>query len=178
MANNKEYEWRMQGLRYALEIAKKQGVEGLEKEIKRRGITKLPMNISQSEADRVWKELSSNVYNNLTASFLYAFKEELGMSVEDLKRGIEAYQKVVGDCLDMDYMGEHYVKLEDYAVEISKELGIDLDIERIAACQDHFDENNEDSHYHYAKIERIIEILENNNYLAAATFLKHKIESI
>lgn len=174
----KEMQWRLQGMIYACEFAQKNGIEALSKEIKRRSLTKIPMHISQSEADRIWKELSANVYNNVTSAFLYAFKEELGMSVEDLKRGIEAYQKVVGDCLDMDYLGEHYIKLEDYAVEISKELGIDLDIERIAACQDHYDENAAESHYHMAKVERIIDLLEKNNYLAAVNFLRNRIDSI
>lgn len=42
---------RMDGMAYALRIAKKEGVEGLDKELKRRGITGLGLPASHKEID-------------------------------------------------------------------------------------------------------------------------------
>lgn len=178
MARDKEFEYRMQGLLYAYQIAEKDGVEELGREIKRRGITKMPLTVNKGEMRSAWDNLSQNMYNNITVAFLYALDNEFDFSDEDFEKLITAYKKVITDAMDLDYLGEHYVKLEDFAVEMKSKLSIDLDVNRIASTQDYYDENNKDSKYHMAKIERVIEVLENNNFIAGANFLRNKIESI
>lgn len=175
MAKDKEFEARMQGMRYAYEIAQKDGLDGLEKEIKRRGITKLPFTVSQSEAQQVWNELSSNMYVNVAMTFLSTLKNEFGFTKEQLQELKVKYDETVKASLDVDYMGEHYVKLEDYAVELNSECGLDLDIARIASCQDYYDESSKDSNYHRVKVERIVTELKNNGYEEAATYLEGKL---
>ena len=39
---DKEYTWRMQGMTHALEVAKKSGVDGLEREVRMRGFINMP----------------------------------------------------------------------------------------------------------------------------------------
>lgn len=173
---NKEFDWRMQGMAYAWEITQKDGIEGLEREIKRRNITKLPMTVTQAEVNRVWHELTENMYNNITTTFLYVLVEKMNINEDDLVAILDMYNETVRDCLDMDFLGEHYVRMEDYAVELNSKLGLHLDVNRIAACQDHYDENNDESEYHKVKIEKIIKLLEDNNYIAASNFLKRKTE--
>lgn len=167
---------RMSGMLYAYNIAKKEGIEGLEKEIKKRNITKLPMHITKSEADRLWNELCANMYNNITATFLYCLHDRFGWDEKQISEICDEYQKQINNVLDVDFMGEHYVKLEDYAQELVTNCGIDLDLNRIAVCQDYYDENNKDSRYHYIKLERLIQEFEDNNLLAAAQFLRKKVE--
>ena len=50
MANmNKERRAYMDGMAFALKIAKESGIEGLEKEIEFRGLTNVPLNVSRAE---------------------------------------------------------------------------------------------------------------------------------
>lgn len=176
--NNKEFDARMQGMRYAYEIAKAEGVDGLEKEIKRRNISGIPFTSSKAEAKALWDRLSQNLYNNITMTFLYCLTETFDLGDEEIKTLCKEYQKLIVACTDMDYMGEHYVKLEDYAIELKQRCDIDIDVNRIAACQDYYDEHNEASQYGRVDLKRLIEVLEENNYLAAAQFLRKKGENI
>ena len=48
---SKEFEYRMQGMIYALNIAKKDGVDGLEADIRKRGFTRAPLKFSQKDID-------------------------------------------------------------------------------------------------------------------------------
>lgn len=173
MARDKEFDYRMQGLRFALGIAEKEGIEGLRKEVSRRGISKLPFTVSQAEAKRLWHELTENMYNNVATAFLYTLHDKFDFTNEQIVELMNEYNKNVANTLDMDYLGEHYISMVDYAVELKENCNIDIDINRIAACTDYYDETGK-TDYHRVEVNRLIQILEENGYLAAATFLKKK----
>lgn len=175
MGRDKEFEQRMQGMSYAYDIAKKDGIEGLEREIRRRNITKIPMSTNQAELKRVWDNLCQNMYNNITACFLYSLKEEFHFGKKRTARLIKRYTKVVDAVTDVDYMGEHYIRLEDYAYEVNEKLGMNINIERVAASQEVYDEKGRDSQYHTANIDRVIEKLREAGYKEAAEFLSNKL---
>ena len=61
MSRDKEYEARMQGMIYALNKAKTEGVEALERDIRKRNITKIVMNVPEKEMYRIFAELGENV---------------------------------------------------------------------------------------------------------------------
>ena len=48
---SKEFEYRMQGMIYALNIAKKEGIEALESDIRKRGLLRAPMKFTQKDID-------------------------------------------------------------------------------------------------------------------------------
>lgn len=67
MANFKKEELaRMEGMVYALRIAKKDGIEELEKEIKKRGITGISINCSHKELENA----SVNMRNMMFDTFM------------------------------------------------------------------------------------------------------------
>lgn len=70
-------------------------------------------------------------------------------------------------------MGEHYVELKDYAIELNKKYNLGIDVDLIAACQDAHDEKDEK--YRMAKLDIILKELESNGYKDAAEFLQGKI---
>lgn len=174
MARDKEFDFRMQGLKFALGIAEKEGIEGLRKEVSRRGITKLPFTVSQAEANRLWHELTENMYNNIATAFLYTLHDQFDFTEEQIEKLMDAYNENVANTLDMDYLGEHYISMVDYAVELKEKCNINIDVNRIAACTDHYDETGK-TNYHRVEVNRLIQILEEEGYMAAATFLKHKV---
>ena len=58
---------RMDGMAYALRIAKKEGVEGLDKELKRRGITGLGLPASHKEIDHELDKIKMQVLDTVLA---------------------------------------------------------------------------------------------------------------
>lgn len=90
-----------------------------------------------------------------------------------IKRFKEAFDKNVQSTLDLDYMGEHYVRLEDYAVELNEKFNMGINVERVAACQNSYDE--EDEKYLTCKVDRVIQELMGGGYSEAADFLRAKL---
>lgn len=174
MAKDKDFELRMSGMNYALEIAKKDGVEGLEKEVKKRGLFKVPFNYTQTQRDNFLREVSHNLYMNMMATFAYALNSEFGFGKERLVRLRKKVSDLVEDVFDLDYMGERYVRLEDYATEMNERYDLGLDVEIISDCQKLQDKP--ENGYHYADINRVLLVLENEGYKDAAEFLKGKLE--
>lgn len=173
MARDKDFELRMSGMNYALEIAKKDGVEGLEKEVMKRGLFKVPFSYTQTQRDNFLREVSHNLYMNMMATFAYALNLEFGFGKERLIRLRKTVSDLVEDVFDLDYMGERYVRLEDYATEMNERYDLGLDVDIISDCQKLQD--TKENGYHFAEVERIIQVLESDGYKDAAEFLKTKI---
>lgn len=172
---NKDYESRMQGMIYALNIAKNDGIEALESDIRKRGITKAPLKFKQKEIDDFINYVSKNLYSNMLSVFCYALHEHFGFGGERLNKLKNLVAKAVTDTMNLDYLGSHYIRLEDYAVELNEKYNLGIDVNVIASCQSIADEKD-DGTYHYAKIERIVEELKENGMEDAARFLESKID--
>lgn len=173
MARDKEFEWRMQGMIYAYNMAKEQGVEALEKDIKKRNILRAPMRFTQKQIDEYWDMLSANIYNNMLTAVCYTLNYCYGFGAKRIAEFKKKYDSVVQDALDLDYMGEHYVKLEDFAVELNEKFNIGIDIARVAMCQDSYDVY--DRKYHMANADRLVEELMEAGFIDASEWLKKKI---
>lgn len=171
---DREYENRMQGMIYALNVAKKNGIEALESDIRKRGITKAPLKFTQTQIDDFIEYVSRNLYSNMLSVFCFSLHELYGFGGERLKKLKDYVAKMVNDTMNLDYMGEHYVRLEDYAIDLNERYDLGIDVNVIASCQDIQDEKS-DCSYHYAKIERICEELRDNGMTDAAKFLEEKI---
>lgn len=171
---DKEHEWRMQGMLFAATIAKEEGIDALEADIKKRGITKAPITIKQKEIDAFVDYCSKNLYANMYAVFAYALHEIYGFGGDRLKRLKVYIDKMINDVFDLDYMGEHYVRLEDFAIDMNEKYDLGIDIDAVASCQTLADEKP-GSNYHVGNVNRIIEVLNGAGYTEAAEFLSKKI---
>lgn len=69
--------------------------------------------------------------------------------------------------------GGHFVKLEDFAVELNEMYDLGIDVNRVAYCQDKHDEGNED--FRVCKIDRVLQELRNNGFKDAAEFIEKKL---
>ena len=173
MARDKEFEERMRTMIYCCNLVKEQGLEALEKDIKRRGFTRLPLNIKSSKIDEMLLHIKENLKNNLVCSFLWVMHFDYGFGKKRLTELMENINKAIDFVFDLDYMGEHYVRLEDYAIEIKQKFGFDIDIDKVASATAIFDER--DVRYHMMKAERVIEELKEHGFNEAAAFLEEKI---
>lgn len=173
MAKDKSFEWRMQGMLYAYEIAKKDGIEELHKEIKRRGITQMQFTVTTNKLKEIWDIVCQNMYANMMTCMFYALRTTFGFGKIRLNRLKNSFDQLALDAMDLDWMGEHYVKLEDYAAELCEKCNMDIDVIRVAASQDMLDERKE--YTKRCKVDTVLELLKNNGYNDAAAFLEEKI---
>lgn len=120
-----------------------------------------------------WDTLSENLYNTVLTVTALVLHEEYGFGKKRMKEFKSHFDKAVKDATDLDYIGEHYVTLTDYAVYLNEQLGMDLNTAVINACADSHDENN--SQYHMANIDRVIKELRTHGFKDAAKFLEEKI---
>ena len=171
---DKEFYWRMQGMVYALKIAKEGGVEKLEKEIRLRNFLNAPFNCSEEQI-RAWHhEISENIYTNLLSVMLYTLYDSFGFGKKRVERLKADYEKNTEVVQDLDYMGQHYVRLQDYAVELNKKYDLGIDVERIAACEEISDKR--DDRTKWCETKRVLEMLHIAGYHKAAGFLEKKLD--
>lgn len=168
---DKEYKARMEGMMRALDIAKQKGIEGLEKEIRMRGFFKMAFEISQKEWEQMLDFLIKNMHSTYTTVAGITLHDTFGFGKIRLKRFQRAFDEKTKLATEFDRFGNHFVTLEDYAVYLKGELGMDLDVERVAMCQNVYRGEDEKKK---VDIEKIIEVLRDANYEDAAEFLRKK----
>lgn len=170
---NKEFQWRMEGMLYALKLAKEKNIDALEKEIKMRGILKLDIWTPKDYIETMQQAVSENTYCSMLSTTLFTLHDAFGFGRERLHKFKKMFDKNVGSIEDLDWLGDHYVRFEDYAVYLNKNYGFDLNVEKIAALQDLADK--EDKRYGRLDTETVIEQLKVNGFKDAATWLERKI---
>lgn len=171
---SKDFELRMQGMNYAYKIAKEQGIEALGRDIKMRGLTKMQITASLEKVQETWREVVANIYANMLTCFLYSLNETEGFGKKRIKRIKEAYDKYVLNAVDLDYLGEHYVKISDYAKELNDKYNLGIDVSRLDETQRNFDKDDE--RYHMVKIEKLIEMFERLKMQDTVDVLKRYVE--
>lgn len=170
---DKEYEARMQGMLYALNVAKEHGVDYLEKEIKKRGVIKSPLAYTDKQIDEFWEQLSANLYATMTCVTGMVLHSAFGFGKQRLQKFREEFLNATNKTIDLDWLGEHYVTLEDYAVELNGKYNLGLDVARIAVCQESHDKGNEK--YKMADMSHVLVELKEHGFEDAAEFLERKM---
>ncbi len=171
---NKDFELRMQGMLYALKIAKEGGIEALEKDIKRRGILNAPIKFSGKQLREYYEYVSKNVFENMFCAVAYTLYDSFGFGEKRLKRVQEEFKRNVSPVMDLDYMGQHYIRLRDYALELNRKYNLGIDINRIAACEDGQDQR--DGRTRMCQTDRVLAVLREEGFTKAAEFLEKKLE--
>ena len=175
MAKDKEFEWRMQGMVYACRIAQEKGIDELVKDINRRGVTRVDLYCTDKTLNDMWNGISETVSNNCIITSAYVLHNQFKFGKERLNKFLDEYDKAIGTLNDLDYMGEHYATLEDYAVELNQKYKLGLDVNRAAACMDVADKKNPE-YKNYKNVDGIINALRLAGYEDAAEFLEAKKE--
>lgn len=171
---DKEFYWRMQGMVYALKIANEGGIEALEKEIRMRNFLCAPIGCPEKEVRKLYQNFSQNIYVNMLSVMLWTLHDSFGFGKSRLHRLKADYDKNTAVIFDLDYMGQHYVRLQDYAVELNKSYDLGIDVDRIASCEDIHDQKDERTRM--CQIDRVLEVLRKEGYEKAADFLERKLD--
>lgn len=169
----KEAQWRMEGMNFAYRIARDKGVEGLEKELRLRNLFNYAGFVTSNRVEEIYNNISQNLYINIIATALFTIHDTFGFGKKRLHEFKDAYDKNINGVFDLNWYGEHYVRLEDYAKYLSEKYEFDFDINRIAALQDLQDEQDP----RYKKLDPAITLkeLREQGFHEAADWLEKKI---
>lgn len=172
-AMNKIFKAEMYGYNRAFEFAKEKGIDALEQDIKKRNVMCAPIQYTDTQIDDFWNQLTNNLFQNMLVSCSYTLVDAFGFGKKRLGDFHVALKKNLDAVMDLDYMGDHYVNVLDYAEEIKSKVDFDIDIARIAACEDIA--NERDKNFHMMKLENACEDLKKAGYEDAANYLLGKV---
>lgn len=158
---------------YACRLAQEQGIDALVKDIKRRGVLKADIVYKDTQVQEFWDQLSKNIYTNMITAVLWVLYDKYGFRKERLNKFKKAYDEAVKITLDLDYMGEHYVTLEDYAVELNSKYNMGIDVNHVALCEEMCDKKDP-NYREYKHINGVIAALMAAGYTDAAAYLESK----
>lgn len=173
MARDKGFEQRMQGMVYACRLAQEQGIDALVKTVKQRGVTKVDITASDKQLNDMWGALSDNIGQNMITTVAWVLHDAFGFGQKRLQQFMSEFDKATANLMSLDYMGEHYVTLEDYAVELNQKYDLGLDVIKTAVETEMFDENNP-KYRNTDKVTGIINALRLAGYEDAAAYLESK----
>ncbi len=165
----------MQGMVYACRLAQEQGVEALVKAVKQRGVTKVDITASDKQLADMWGALSDNIGQNMLATIVWVLHDTFGFGQKRLQQFMTEFDKATANLMSLDYMGEHYVTLEDYAVELNQKYNLGLDVIKATLATDMADK--QDARVgNVDKVTGIINALRLAGHEDAAAYLESKKE--
>lgn len=170
---DRDYEQWMTGVIYASNKVEKEGFEALKKEIRNRNLVKVDIRVTEKQMNEMLTFISRRAVMNIMATALWVLYDQYEFRKKRLKKFQDHFEKVTRDVCDLDYLGQRYVRLEDFAVELNERYDLGIDVECVAACQDVYD--NGDKRYRMCKIDRVLEELRNNGFEDAAVFIEKKL---
>ena len=99
---NKEEQARREGMSYALKIAKEQGIEALEKDLKMRNAIGLPIPVSQKVLDEFTENVKLQMYDSTMVLWAVTLRDELGFGEKRIQKVLDRFNNKV-QCLAGDY---------------------------------------------------------------------------
>lgn len=108
----------------------------MEKDIKMRNFLKVDIWAKKEDVENLNFELSTNLYNSMVSTFLYTLHDTFEFGKVRAKRLKEAFDRNVGNIFNLDWVGNNYVRFEDYAKVVNEKMEMNFDANRIAALHD------------------------------------------
>lgn len=158
---------RMDGMAYALKIARERGIDGLENDIKARGILGVNLSVSDKEFQEAFEKMCTMLFQNMKTVIFQVLIEQFGFGEKRLKRVQKAYTEKTEMLFEFDRYGEHYVTFEDMAKELKTKYHIDVSVEDVKENQESFDER-----HNLRILPNIIKLLEMEGEESAVEVLK------
>lgn len=88
---SKEEQARISGLQRGLEIAEKEGIEGLREEVNFRCKTKIPLAWDRKDLGDAMQEIQDNMLSTIMLMSVFVLRDEFGFGKERVKRFTDKY---------------------------------------------------------------------------------------
>lgn len=141
--------------------------------MKQRGVTKVDITASDKQLADMWGALSDNIGQNMITTVVWVLHDTFGFGQKRLQQFMTEFDKATANLMSLDYMGEHYVTLEDYAVELNQKYNLGLDVIKATLATDMADK--QDARVgNVDKVTGIINALRLAGHEDAASYLESK----
>lgn len=121
MAKVDKYEQaRRDGMAYAYKIAKETGIDGLEKELRYRNITKHPIGLEEDYLNQWLDKVKFVLIGAMKCASVMTLRDNFEWGRTRLSRYLDGFNNRV------DAAFQNYVTLEDFRESIKEEVGIDI----------------------------------------------------
>ena len=127
---------RMDGMAYALRIARERGIDGLENDIKARGILGVNLAVDDKTFQEAFEKMCTMLFQNMKTVIFQVLIEQFGFGEKRLKRVQKAYTEKTEMLFEFDKYGEHFVTFEDMAKELKTKYHIDVSVEDVKENQE------------------------------------------
>lgn len=123
MSNLKDYDrGRNDGLAMALRIAEEDGIEGLRKEIKFRGVTGIHTALAKKELDQASKQIKEMTLDTMIVLAVATLHDEFDFGQKRCQRFMDRLELKAGCLID------DLATWTDYIKAIKDEIGLELSI--------------------------------------------------
>lgn len=119
---SREEQWRREGMSYALKIAKEQGIEGLEADLKMRGAVGLPVPADKKALDECVENIKCNVVDTVVILMAAVLRDEFEFGRKRIQQFMDRFEEKT-ECI----AGE-YCTWMDYIEVLKEETGIEFSI--------------------------------------------------
>ena len=120
---------RQEGMSYALEVAKKKGIEGLEEELRMRGITGIPIGVSRSAVDKVIENIKNQTLDTVNILTAMTLHDEFGFGAARIERFRKRFD------FKTECLMEDYVTWPEMIDALKKETGLEYAIPKRFVCE-------------------------------------------
>lgn len=165
---------RNEGMAYALKIAKKDGIEELEKQVKMRGYFRATVKFTAEEMTQTVDNIATRIYNNMLTMVYAVLRDRHGWAGKRLKQFKADFDEKVYCVGERNGMGHHYSRFEDYAMEANELYDLGIDINAVQEAQRNNDDNDLDQGI-AVKADSVIGWLNSHGYPEAAMAVKAEI---
>lgn len=118
---DKDEQYRREGMSRALRIAQEEGVEGLERFLEKRNISKVPVCISQKQLDQVTDQIKTVCCERFQILAMVTLRDEFGFGEKRLLEFMERFQNKA-ECL-----GDDFTTWEEQVQILAEEVGIETE---------------------------------------------------
>lgn len=122
MAKDKFIEGRNEGMAFALKLVKEKGIEGLEHEVKLRGLTFMPSRVTETQIKEICLRLKEDMLYKCMVLAVSALHDEFEYGAKRCTKLVDKMLKIA------EAMGDDYCTMSDYVQMLEEELGIVIDI--------------------------------------------------
>lgn len=169
---DKEYKARMDGMLYALKIAKEKGIEALEKEIRMRNILKLDVWARKEEVEELHRMIAHNCYTSIMVTMMYTMYKIFGFGKSRLKKLKDAFDENALDIIELDRWGEYHTTFQEYDKFLKDKFDMNFDQEAVRNIE--ASNRGINPEYKRCELSAICDLLDASGHNDAAAFLREK----
>ena len=119
---SKEEQARLQGMSYALKVAKEKGIDGLEEELKRRKAYNIPVRIGDKELQAFTDNAKNMMLDTILILASVTLHDEFGFGHDRLNRFKERFN-FKAECI-----GDSFTDWKDQIAILKEECGLEYSI--------------------------------------------------